>query len=221
MALARLRWATCLLTAVLAFPYPSSAFDTPLSDTAVREAYFLGQHRDESLARFLDKYTIHLAAPKTGPYIASLTFLTPYAQAVQLSSSYPPGYSAQQAEIDHRKHEETVKLIIQIWLTESYGPFLSRPTGSRSDSPTGIALRPYDFWKDFDVQVFNNDKFLRPFSFSGEPTYRCDDGGCILTGATLEFEFLATVFSADSTAVQIDPPEGEQVVVGFDLATVR
>ena len=221
MARTHLCCLSCLLATVLAFPYPSFAFDTPLSDTAVREAYFLGQHRDESLARFLEKYSIHLPVPKTGPHIASLTFFTPYAQAVQLSSTSPPGYSAQQAQIDHRKHAETVKLIVQIWLTQSYGPFLSLPTGTSSNSPTGIALRPYDFWKDFDVQVFSNDKLLRPFSSAGQPTYSCDDGGCVLSGATLEFEFLASTLSPDSTTVQIDPPEGDQLVVDFNLASVR
>jgi len=52
MALTRLRTLACLLAVFLGFPAPSPAFDTPLSDTAVREAYFLGQHRDQIIARF-------------------------------------------------------------------------------------------------------------------------------------------------------------------------
>jgi len=222
MALTQVRCASCLLAIALGFPYPSFAFDTPLSDTAVREAYFMGQRHDETLAHFLDKYSAHLPAPKTGPYISSVTFFTPYAQAVQLSSTFPSGYSAQQAQIDHRKHEETVKLIVQIQLTQSYGAFISGPTGSGSNSPTGYYLRPYDFWKDFDIQVFSNDRLLRAFSSSGEPTYSCgDEGGCILTGATLQFEFLASVFATEAATIQIDPPEGDRVVVDYDLSSVR
>jgi hypothetical protein len=45
MALLRLAWASGLLAAFLAFPFESFAFDTPLSDTAIREAYFMGQRR--------------------------------------------------------------------------------------------------------------------------------------------------------------------------------
>jgi hypothetical protein len=49
MALTRLRFLSCALTFALVFPFPAAAFDTPLSDTAVREAYFLGQRRDDTL----------------------------------------------------------------------------------------------------------------------------------------------------------------------------
>jgi len=87
---------------------PSSfAFDTPLSDQAVREAYFLGQRHDESLARFLDKYTRVLPPPKTGPHIFAVTFFTPFALVAQLSSEHSTGYSAQQAALDHRGQQET------------------------------------------------------------------------------------------------------------------
>src|SRR5436189_5309420 len=91
--------------AVLMLSTPSSfAFDTPLSDQAVREAYFLGQRRDETMAAFLNKYSKYLEAPKTGPHITSITFFTPFALLVQQSSQHTSGYSAQQAALDHRDH---------------------------------------------------------------------------------------------------------------------
>jgi hypothetical protein len=71
-----------------------------LSDTAVREAYFLGQRHDESLTKFLNKYTVFPPPPKVGPYISSVAFFTPYAQVVQLSDRHASGYSAQQAQLD-------------------------------------------------------------------------------------------------------------------------
>ncbi len=85
------------------FSTPSSfAFDTPLSDQAVREAYFLGQRHDETMSTLLNKYTKLLPPPKTGPDISSVTFLTPFALLVQQSSEHTSGYSAQQAALDHR-----------------------------------------------------------------------------------------------------------------------
>jgi hypothetical protein len=80
MALTRFRSLLCVLTAVFVIPVPLSAFDAELSDTSVREAYFLGHHRDETTSRFLDQYTKHRAAPESGPYISSVTALTHYAQ---------------------------------------------------------------------------------------------------------------------------------------------
>src|SRR5258707_57317 len=59
-----------VLASVFLLTPSSFAFDTPLSDQAVREAYFLGQRGDETMATFLNKYTKILKAPKTGPDIA-------------------------------------------------------------------------------------------------------------------------------------------------------
>ena len=39
MAHTRFPLVSCLLAATLVFPFSSAAFDTPLSDTAVRQAY--------------------------------------------------------------------------------------------------------------------------------------------------------------------------------------
>jgi len=41
MPLARFRFFSSVLVFLLAFPFPSGAFDTPLSDSAVRRAYFM------------------------------------------------------------------------------------------------------------------------------------------------------------------------------------
>jgi hypothetical protein len=217
----RLPSVSCFLAALLVFP-PVFAFDTPLSNQAVREAYFLGQRRDETFARFLNKYTKFLPPPKTGPDIASVTFFTPFALLVQQSSQHSSGYSAQQAALDHRGQGESVKIIVQILLTDSYPAYIPRPTGSRSGSPIGFVLRPYDFWKDFDVQLFSEDRILKPFTSSGEPNYLCsEDGGCTLTGATIQFEFLAESFASDSATIQVTRPEGDPVSVDFSLNSLR
>jgi hypothetical protein len=209
-----------LLTLALALP-PLLAYDTPLSDTAVREAYFLGQRGDEFMARFLDKYTVYLAPPKSGPHIASITMFTPFALAVLESREHPVGYSAQQAELDHAKHEETVKAVVEILLTDTYGAYIPRPAGSGRDATTGLMPRPYDFWTDFRVKFFYKDGPLKPISSSGQPKLTCGDSGCTLIGATLQFEFLAEDVPSDSITIQVIPPEGEQVVLDFDLASLR
>jgi hypothetical protein len=216
------RSSAAILAALLLLSPFVFAFDTPLSDQAVREAYFLGQRRDETMANFLNKYTKPLEPPKTGPEIASVTVFTPFALLVQQSSQHSSGYSAQQAALDHRDQPEFVRIVVQIQLTDSYGAYIPRPTGSRSGSPTGIVPRPHDFWKDFDVQVSSEDKKLRPFSSSGQPVLICsDDGGCMLTGATLQFDFSARDFASGSATIDVVPPEGDPVSVDFDLDHLR
>jgi len=211
-----------LATSILLLPAPSFSMDTPLSEEAVRDAYFLGQHHDQSLGVFLNKYTKFLPMPKTGPDIASISFLTPFALLVQESSQRTMNYSAQQAEQDHRNQDEIVRIVIQIQLTETYPALIPTPTGSRSGSPIGFAKRPGDFWKDFEIQVVDKDTTLVPLSSSGDPFYSCDGyGGCVISGANLQFEFSAKAFKSDSPTVQVTPPEGDPISVDFDLTRLR
>jgi hypothetical protein len=210
-----------VLAALLLMTASTFAFDTPLSDQAVREAYFLGQRHDETMATLLNKYTKFLPAPKTGPDIASVTVFTPFALLVQQSSQHASGYSAQQAALDHRDQSEFIRIIVPIQFTASYGAYIVRPTGTRSGSSTGFTPRPYDFWKDFDVQVSSDNKKLRAFSSSGQPTLLCDEGGCTLTGATIQLDFPAEDFASGFATIDVTPPEGDPLSVDFDLTHLR
>jgi hypothetical protein len=209
------------IAALLVSP-ASFGFQSPLSDESVREAYFLGQRHDGSVPRLLDKYTRRLPSPKTGPYISSVAFFTPFAQFAQFSDAYIGNYSAQQARLDHQGHQEFVKIIVHIQLTDSYGRFMNNPAQRISGSSPPLVPRPYDFWKDFHVLVSSENQPLAPSSFRGTPDSMCGRRGpCILTGATLELDFPAESFTSDSATVQVIPPEGDPASVEFDLTRLR
>lgn len=211
-----------LIAATLLAP-PIRAFQSPLSDESVREAYFLGQRHDNSFEILLDKYTRHLASPKSGPYISSITFLTPFMMAARLSSSHTGNYSAQQAALDHRDRPEIVQIGVQIQLTESYGPFVGTvPANSRTATGAGLIPRQGDFWKDFQVHIRSGEQAVSISASRGHGDYSCSEyGGCSLIGATLEFDISARSFSSDSASITVDPPEGEAVITEFDLASLR
>jgi hypothetical protein len=221
MFLIRPRVIALLCAALLILSPYSAAFDTPLSDTSVREAYFLGQRHDDSLAQLLNKYVQYLQAPQTGPYIQSVSFLTPYILTAINSSEHVSIYSAQQAQIDHNKTPEIVRVTVQIWLTDSYGPYMVRPTSSDAHAVKGFAPRPDDFWRDFRVRVLQKDEMVLPVNAKGQPNYRCEEDACILTGATVYFEFPAEGFTPDTITVMVTPPEGGPVSVDFDPASLR
>jgi hypothetical protein len=210
-----------VLLAVLVISPESFAFSSPLSDEAIREAYFLGQRRDESTARFLDKYKQRLAPPENGPYIASVELLTPFALAVLRSSKQTVGYSAQAAEAEHGGKEESIAITVEVLLTDSYGSLIARPTSGHSGSPVGYAFRSPNFWKDIQVQVIVDDQIVKPAYFGGEPNYACGERGCILTGATIKLELPASACSSDFATVQVSPREGQEVEVDFDLTSLR
>jgi hypothetical protein len=215
------RCSVSLATSALLLCQPLFAFQTPLSDTAVREAYFLGQRHDQSVSDFFAKYAKTLPAPPYGPYISTIRFLTPYAQVVSLSGNKSAGYSAQQAERDHHADAETVVVSVDIYLTDSYGPFLNPATDSRSGSPAGLTLRSSDFWRDFEVSVASDSRTLSPQDTSSQPIYNCSESGCSLVGATITLTFAASKFPPDSATVNVVPPEGDEVNVDFDLTSFR
>jgi hypothetical protein len=214
------RQIACALAAVLLQVPSSFAFNTPLSDQAVREAYFLGQRRDEFMARFLSGYTKFLPLPAAGPHIYAVTFLTPFALLVQYSSRQSD-YSAQDAERDHHPDEEVVLIQVELAFTPSYGPFITKPGDSRSGSPTGYQLRSPDFWRAFKFRVFDGDEEITTDDLAGEPRYLCSKGGCTLTGATVRLQFPATAFTSDTAAIDVTPPEGDPVSVEFNLIQLR
>ena len=216
---------SCLavFTAGLLFVPLSPAFQSPLSEQLVREAYFLGQRHDGTYGRLLGKYMKFLPAPKTGPYISSVTFSTPFLQMVAYADKYIGNYSAQQAQIDYRnKGEEVVRVSVEIQLTESYGQMIAGPASSGSNSSTVFTPRPHDFWKDFEVRIYNESQLLIPVDSNGHANSRCGRRGpCVLIGATVEFDFPASAFTGNSATIDVTPPEGSPVSAEFDLSALR
>ena len=86
---------------------------------------------------------------------------------------------------------ETVKILVQIQLTETYGAVMPNPDGRTSGTPWDYVSRPPDFWREFQITVISDKKTVSPFDYTGEPDYVCDDGGCTLVGATVKLEFIA------------------------------
>lgn len=210
-----------LVSALLLAP-PSLAFLTPLPDQAVREAYFLGQRHDGTYPRLLQKYTKFLPPPKTGPYISFIAFYTPFIQIVQFNDRLVRNYSAQQAEIDHRNQPEFVRVVIQIQLTSSYPATMEDPAGRRNGSSPLLISRPHDFWKNFEVQVYDGEKPILPSASFSHANSSCGRSGpCVLIGATLDLQFSAGAFASNSATIDVTPPEGDPVSVDFDLDALR
>jgi hypothetical protein len=210
-----------LAAVVLVGPPPSFAYYTPMSEQAVREAYFLGQSHDGSYEAQLEKHTKFLPPPKTGPHICSVVFMTPFLLFAEFASRQY-NYSAPQAAIDYRNQgEEIVRILVEIQLTGSYSRFVGAQENSGSNSPAGFILRTSDFWRDFQVHIYDGDELISTSAFHGHANYACSRAGCTLIGATLEFEFPAVAFTSDTATIDVVPPEGDPVSVEFDLNSLR
>lgn len=144
----------CLLAAVfLLLPSPSSAFDAPLSPEAVRDAYFLGQHNNQSTLSFFSQYVKTLPVPDKGAYISEVEIYTPYTQIVEASRRRSGNYSAQQAEQDYRHGHDKLYIRIRINFTDTYGA-LELYRSAKGDKQLSGRDEPLpDFYRDFRVGI--------------------------------------------------------------------
>lgn len=194
------------------------AYDTELSDTAVREAYFLGQRPDKA-RDFLAPYSKHPPLPKKGPNISEIRLLTPLAQVIQLSSQVTSGYSAQQAHLDYQRRGDSILLVVHIQFTPTYGPIDADNSANDAAKTKGITLRRDDFWQDFRYGVKQKADWIEPRSIHGEPDYGAADafGNGGLVGAWVYAEYDAHDIASDDAYVSVFSPDGQEVQTTFDL----
>jgi hypothetical protein len=165
-----LRTAFAILAAALLLVPPSLAFQSPLSDEAIRDAYFLGQRNDEATANLFLSYLKILPPPKSGPYVSEVEFYTPYSQLVERSRLHSVGYSAQQATKEYRATSDTVYVRIRIDFTATYGAFELYRSGRLLDAPKrGSESQRPDYYRDFRVGLAQKDQWIEPLSIQIVP----------------------------------------------------
>ena len=201
-----------ILAATLFVTPVVSAFDAPLSDEAIREAYFLGQRGDDTTAKFLESYRRYFPVPKSGPHVFVVELFTPYALAVEASSRHSTGYSAQQARQDYRARGDSLRVGVYVRYTSTYGPgFPYSP--NKVPGRTGTC-------KDFQVRLTLKGVTLESRSVKYEGT-RIGTRGSRPTGFIVWQEYDASNPTCTDATVEIDTPDGQHVVASFDLSRFR
>jgi hypothetical protein len=204
--------------------FPSFAFDLDLSDTSVREAYFLGQRRDEKMKAFFAPYSKLLPAPKKGPHISEIRFRTPLAQVVEVSSMHTTGYSAQQAALDYHARGDSLLLEVHIEFTPTYNLIEAERSSKNIAGEKGFVLRTEDFWQDFRIGLKQKEDWIEPLSIHGEPEYTSPSSGTgsnVLIGAWVGVVYDARKVDSDSAEVSVATPDGQDVSASFDLLRLR
>ena len=241
-----LRSCAAILTASFLLTAPSQAFQSPLSEEAVRDAYFRGQHNDAASMSFLADYFRVLERPEKGPYIAEVEIYTPYAQVVEASRRRSMGYSAQQAEKDYRRRHDKLFVRVRIDFTSTYGALeLYRSAKGDQEQSGGDQPLP-DFYRDFRVGLSQKNKWIEPmrillqstdtfntghFPFIPEdlgpapapvgPFFANDYPGYYATGWLVWLEYDAKDVASDDAEVEVITTDGQDVVVPFDLSRLH
>ena len=212
------------LAALLAFllaSCPAFAYETPLSDRTVREAYFLGQRHDASTEAALKPYRHNLPEPKAGPYISEIRVMTPYAQVIEASSAQTSGYSAQQAAADYHAHPDTIVVRFRIEFTPTYGYIESSRDRADLAAEKGISIRTEDFWQAFNTGLSQKDQWIEPLTRDGEPIYSQGPDTSQMVGAYIWVTYDAHDVPADPVTAEIFTPDGQHVTSDFDLSILR
>lgn len=182
-------------------PQFALAYEHPLSDGAVREAYFVGQDV-KNVNKFLSQYFRGLPAPQSGPHVTQIELSTPYAQVVEISALHSVGYSDMQAAEDYRKRGDYMAVRVKVLLTPSY------------------TNQANDFWRGVSIRLIQKKNHMDPTSIDGQLIY-ADGGGGTIIGADIFARFSIAGVKSDSLQVEVVPPQGSAVDAIFDLRSLR
>src|SRR5580698_5814059 len=111
--------AILILAVTLGTAITALAFAYPLSSTAIRDAYFLGNRNDEQTADYLSKYAHRFPMPKSGPYVQEIGLDTPFTQVARHAQA-TLNYHAPSAVEEFQGKPLPLRVHVDIALTPSY-----------------------------------------------------------------------------------------------------
>ncbi len=224
-----------LLAMVLSVP-PAHAFQAPLSDESIREAYFLGQRNDETTRDFFLSYVRTFDRPRVGPYVSEVEIYTPFGQLVELASRRN-NYSAQQAASDYRHTVDSIFVRVRIQFTATYGTarYLAALPEDRSLPQPQIA----NFDRDFKIGLRQNDQWIEPIQVDHHLTntaptrhfaFDPDGVGALVetwgigygtNGWLVWLQFDPAAIDSDTAFVEILGPDDQRWKASFDFGRLR
>ena len=209
-------WPQLLIAAIciLGMADPSSAYEAVLSDQAVRDAYFLGSSRNGETEQFLAQYVRHFPVPRSGPDIAEIRLDTPFTQAVERAGEKLE-YSAEGAEQEFRGKSLPMRVYATIYFTPSYTAILR-------SGPSGVVLRPENFWKDFNIRFTQGHNVIAADTTGGYRIFASSQKGMRrVIGAEIYAEYSTRRISSETASVEVVGPDKTAVETTFDLSKLR
>jgi len=188
-----------IVAALLAFSLalPVRAYDYPLTESSIRDAYFLGT-RQSGLSDSLPTYTHEIPNLSVGKFRSFASLETPFIQ-VAVFSSKKLNYSAQDAV----KEFLGKPMVLRIHLEICY----------MVDAPPDA----------LEVRIVQNKKDLVPDSFDRSLFFPASDPYTSPPplGETMHFEFSAEKIDSSTLTIFIDTPDDQHARLDLDLSTLR
>lgn len=213
------RWMTGVsLVAALALAIPVYALDYPLSETAIRDAFMTGNgHNDRSNELFGKyKHDFSFGDATDGPYIASISIMTPYEQVAERGAT-AANYHTEEAEQEFLGRQLPFLVRIQIQFTQNYPAYATQHAGGAYS-----LLQPLpDVQNDFQIDV-SQDRTIAP---KATREYMVNswfsDTVWGNAGIVIEEAFDPSEIDSSQLTIDVHAPGDQDVATTFDLAELR
>jgi hypothetical protein len=205
----------------------ANAYDKQLDARAIHEAYILGQRNDKSTGDFLANYLSQITEPQNDVHIAQIELLTPYAQIVDESrQKSAERFTEEQCIQDHKSRGNIVKVNVTLMLPSAY-PKTSEskevPTPPPATAPEKSAIRPENFWQNFQFNLKQNGKTIPSRGISNQPIHSTatNNAPAVLTGENVWLEYDVNDVAPELTTMEVVTPQGQVIKAAFDLRKLR
>jgi hypothetical protein len=202
----------------LAFALPVSAFDYPLSDTAIRSAFMTGSNGSDDARDLFADYRHEFSAPNSGPYVQSISIETPYKQVATAGATRAIDYHAQEAEQDFAGQALPLLVRVQVKFTSDYPTYPERTKRAAVSTMQPVP----NYAHDFNIRVTQGGMPIRPI---GKRLYvsRSDRAHNVygIEGILIEKEYNAARFDASEVMVEVVAPGDQDIQTTFDLGSLR
>jgi hypothetical protein len=199
---------------------PALAYQYPLSSIDIRDAFLIGNRNDDLTAALFAKYSRTLPAPETGPYVAQIELDTPYLQVARRAKG-ALNYDSLDAVQEFQDKPMVFRVHVIFYFTSIYMPLPATQTDGISLNTPGYP----DFWNDFKVRLIQ-DKEVRPKSTRGGaifPMWGADGNGPPPSpmGGWIDMEYDPEKIDTADATVEVITPDGQDIVVPFDLSQLQ
>jgi hypothetical protein len=178
---------------------PCLSFDFPLTESSVRDAYFLGVRQGGVAPETLNQYSRRIDDLHQGNCVSSARIETPFLQVAQYVGGMP-NYSAQDAVKEFFGRPMKVRLFLDICYMREAPP------------PNSVKLRFIQNKKtitsDTDVRSVYSERFS-------------DTSFLLPNGESARLEFDSKKLDSSTLTILIDTPNGLHGETSFDLQSLR
>jgi hypothetical protein len=201
-----------LAVTVLSVSIPTRAFEYPLSDEQIREAYFIGKENPDRMRAFFEPYRHTFPTSKSGPHIGLIEIETPFALIADQVSRTGLTYHAPDAVEEYLGKPEQLRVHVEIYFTLTY------------PSSNVDLNNPEPFWEDFKVSMRQKSE-IPSLKTVGRPLWSDADGTGpypAITGAIIDLDYdMERIDSYADAKVTVDTPDGQHVKTTFDLGRLQ